>query len=140
MHTSVHVCACWGIFSYLFELLYSEGLTLWPPTLLFGLFNPKIKVNNNNFECNMKLVMFIKFFRSSASVIQTFVFVLMFCVRDLCHSSFSWILVSFRKGSYRCIYESEPLPSLGTKIRFMVFFFNFELLVAEFAVPWLWIF
>jgi hypothetical protein len=86
----------------------------------------------------MKLVMFIKFFRSSASVIQTFVFVLMFCVRDLCYSSFSWILVSFRKGSYRCIYESEALPSLGTKIRFMVFFFNFELLVAEFAVPWLY--
>lgn len=42
-----------------------------------------------NFECNMELVMFIKLFCSSALVMQTFVFVLMFCVLDLCYSSFS---------------------------------------------------
>jgi hypothetical protein len=118
-----YLCVRVGGYSLIFLNFYihKDDILVSIPTLLFVLSNPKRKIKNNNFQFNMKLIMFIIIFRSSASVMQIFILVLMFYVRDF----FFLILVSFRKGSYRCIYESKTLPSLGTKISFMVCFFNF---------------
>jgi len=113
--SSLYVCGGWVDF-YLIRLMLQFPALLRPLKEKLGWIN----------DCSVQwygLILFLlwiillkHFFMLTIGFIPIFCVVACFTLLF-----FSWISVSFGKRSYRCIYENKAVPSLGTKIIYMVF-------------------